>query len=72
MAISTEKRTKIFQIKKSNLKLLSGEMKIQSNQVLLGLKDVIEISELQLPGKKPQKASDFLNGLNGNFDLTFL
>ena len=43
-----------------------------SNQVLLGLKeDVIEISELQPPGKKPQKASDFLNGLNGNFDLTY-
>lgn len=66
------KRTKIFKINKSNLKLGVGEMKIQSNQVLLGLKeDSIEISELQFPGKKPQKASDFLNGLNGKLDLTY-
>lgn len=61
------KRIKFLEIKKTNKKLNPGQVLADKKDIFIGCrKGAIEILKLQLEGKKPMTAEEFVNG-NGNF-----
>lgn len=66
------KRTKIIDLKISNeLSLKPSEAKVFNNKLFVGTLDgTLEILTLQQEGKKVCSALDFLNGLQGNFNIS--
>ncbi len=58
-----DKRLKLLKIKKSNLEIKSGLVKIENDNIYIGTtKNSIEILELQLEGKQKMDAKHFING----------
>jgi methionyl-tRNA formyltransferase len=66
---------KIYQVDISELKisLVPGEFKIENKKWLVGTKKgIIELNEIQLPGKKRMLVKDLLNGWKGSNHGNFL
>lgn len=58
-----DKRLKLLKIKKSNLEIKPGVVKIENNNIYIGTsKKSIEVLELQLEGKQKMDAKQFING----------
>ncbi|MFH1947431.1 MAG: methionyl-tRNA formyltransferase [Candidatus Magasanikbacteria bacterium] len=58
-----DKRLKLLKIKKSDLKIKPGVVKIENDNMYIGThKNSIEILELQLEGKQKMTAEQFVNG----------
>lgn len=68
------KRIKILRAEFINSKSMSiGEFQIEKNTMAVQCKDAcISILELQFPGKKPMKITDFIRGFRGNMQGRFL
>ncbi len=61
---------KVISARKSDLKLGAGEVFKNKKLVIGTMNGAIEITKLQLPGKRPSNSQDFLNGHRGEFKLT--
>jgi len=64
-------RYKIHEVELSKKNIECGKVSFDNNNIYIGLKsETIAITQIQPPGKKAMKTSDFLNGFSKDLSLT--